>query len=85
MSTSEIESLKRHFEAQMAKYEKSHLEAIKQVEEQRTNDMKDIMAVLKPIADTYNTANTAARWVKKLLIFAGIVVSLIVSIKKLSV
>lgn len=73
MSHDQIESLKKHFQAEMAK-----------MEEQRKKDMDMIMSMLKPIADTYETANRAAKWVKNALIFLGIVASLIISYKKIT-
>lgn len=64
--------------------EKNHRLSIASVSDQRAKDMKDIMLILKPMSDTYNTANTAARWLKKFLVFLGIVLGIVISIKKLT-
>lgn len=77
MSNTEIAELKRHLIQELDKFKEEH-------RIQRAEDMKAIMDMLKPISDTYTTANRVAKWIKVGVVFAGSVVALLIGIKKLT-
>jgi hypothetical protein len=59
--------------------------------DQRQNDridalekgQEEILALLRPIADTYSTASTLGKWAMALLVFISITLGVILSIKSI--
>jgi len=50
---------------------------------QLENQNKRILDILEPIADTYKSAGTIAKWTKAFLVFVSIIVGIIVGIRNL--
>lgn len=68
------ESLERKFNAQIVKL---HAE----IAEQRREDMKQIMTILQPIAETYRTASTLGKWTTSAIVFLSVLFGLLQTIK----
>lgn len=48
---------------------------------EHNESLKEILALLRPIADTYTAAGTIGKWLMALAVFISIVVGIIVSFK----
>lgn len=49
--------------------------------EEHARDMKDIMDLLKPLAETYKTASTMGKWIMAAAVFISIMLGIILSLQ----
>lgn len=52
-------------------------------QEERKSDMKEIMDLLRPIADTYKTASTLGKWAVATAVFISIILGIVLSLRSL--
>lgn len=51
--------------------------------DERKQDMKEIMELLKPLSDTYRSATTLGKWIMAAAVFVSILLSIILGLKAL--
>ena len=61
----------------------NEIREIKERMERYEKNQEQILALLKPISETYRTAGTIGKWLRGLVIFASVVVGLLVGLKNL--